>query len=251
MSIEMTTSAQTTFIQPDEAGAPAFHMRSLAPLAPEITTAAEPSANTSAEPSAATTTTVEPAAERVSVPVAPAEAVSLPLPVPTPLNVSALEPTYMRAYLDTFRILKDDNTCSRFFGGSSTAVEVLNRLTGQLKRKPLEKSTIAIRMSGDYILVQNHKTGVTYRLFDEATINSRGPLSGIPLGGSLNTSIGRFPTSTREAKALMLLHELGHLMRDSKGEWLLPNDGKDLKLSVRNTEIVEEHCLKQLLGLAE
>ena len=81
-------------------------------------------------------------------------------------------------------------------------------------------------MSGQYTNYHDQLTGVSYRLFDVATINSSGPFFDRSSTSSLSkVSIGRFSAHTREARALILLHELGHLVEGSDGKWLLPNDG--------------------------
>ena len=61
--------------------------------------------------------------------------------------------------------------------------------------------------------------------------------------------VGRFAAETRQAKALLLLHEMGHLVGTPDGGWLLPSDGGNPELSERNTRTVESQCLKQLLAL--
>lgn len=187
----------------------------------------------------------EPIPERVSAAVPAAESVAVPLPIPTPLKLESLPAALPSAYHDAFQILKDDNSCSRFFGGSVTAVEVLNRLAGQIKEKPLKDKMVAIEMSGDYALVRNDRTGASYRLFDKATLNSEGPF----VKSSSHRTFGSYPSHKDEAKALILLHEIGHLVRGEDGQWLLPNDGRDKDLSERNTQMVESHCVEQLSAL--
>jgi hypothetical protein len=107
-------------------------------------------------------------------------------------------------------------------------------------------------MSGGYTFYQNHRTGVTYRLFDRAMINRDGPFApgGRP-GAAPPTRVGRYASHTRPARALILLHELGHLVEGPGGGWLLPNDGGDYLLSERNTERVEAHCIEQLKAIRD
>ena len=173
-------------------------------------------------------------------------------PAPTPLDHSAERLVVGQAYKDVFRVLKDDNDCSRFFGGPRAAVTVLNEFARQLRRKPLGQYDIAMRMSGSYTTYHNQQTGASYRLFDEALINSNGAFAAVaPPSWGKRLQIGRFTAETREAKALMLLHELGHLIAVPGGWWLLPNDGGDSALSERNTRTVESRCLRQLLSLRD
>jgi hypothetical protein len=176
------------------------------------------------------------------------------LPAPTPLDLTAVKLADKESYADVFRVLKDDNTCSRFFGGPNRAVAVFNQLALQLRSRPLgmASKSIAILMSGSYTMYRDASTGASYRLFDEATINSNGPFAfRVQLRWSEQRMIGRFPAQTRQARALVLLHELGHLMEGASGSWLLPNDGKDFALSERNTRTVESRCAKQLLALED
>ena len=108
-------------------------------------------------------------------------------------------------------------------------------------------------MSGKYTMFHNATTGASYRLFDEATINSNGPFAMRvpPPSSTQRQMIGRFPAQSRQGRALTLLHELGHLLEGADGKWLLPNDGDSVSLSDRNTRIVEEHCVGQLLALKD
>jgi len=172
------------------------------------------------------------------------------LPAPTPLDAKLERLADKESYEDVFRVLKDDNSCSRFFGGPNRAVEVFNQLARQLRSKPLDADSIAVRMSGTYTKFHDALTGASYRLFEEAMINSNGPFAmRVPPPWSARKQIGRFAAETRQARALTLLHELGHLMQGADGKWLLPNDGDDAGLSDRNTRMVERHCARQLLAL--
>src|SRR5687768_4791132 len=171
-------------------------------------------------------------------------------PQPTPLDHEAEGLAVGETYGDVFRALKDDNSCSRFFGGPRVAVTVLNEFTRRLRRKMLGTADVGLVMSGSYTWYQDGKSGASYRLFDEAAINGNGPFFVVPPPTGTRFQVGRFPAATRPAKALMLLHELGHLIRGPAG-WLLPNDGGDAALSDRNTRTVESRCIEQLLALRE
>jgi hypothetical protein len=59
-------------------------------------------------------------------------------------------------------------------------------------------------------------------------------------------AVGRFPPGTRRARALILLHELGHLIENENGAWLIPDDGYDDATSSRNTLVVQRACRRQL-----
>jgi hypothetical protein len=168
---------------------------------------------------------------------------------PTPLDLSTEEVADRVSYADVFKILKDENSCSDFFGGPRLSLTVFNRLALQLRSRRLGSGMLAVLMSGSYTVFKDTDTGASYRLFEEAVINSEGPfaLRG-PSTWSSRLQIGRFPAETRQAKALILLHELGHLV-GTRGGWVLPDDGGDARQSERNTEAVESRCVKQLLAL--
>lgn len=178
-----------------------------------------------------------------------ARAEAAPPPVP-----SLLRPTGFAdaaSYSDAFRVLSYESSCSRFFGGPRLALTVLNGLAPRLRGRPLGQGGVGILMSGGYDIYRDGATGVTYRLFKEAFINSDGPfLMRVRIPQMARLRVGRFEAETRQAKVLLLLHEMGHLMGapDSKS-WLLPDDGGDAKQSERNTRTIESQCLKQLLAL--
>lgn len=167
-----------------------------------------------------------------------------------PLKLITEDAIYHTAYLNTFSILSEDNSCSRFFGGSIAAVEVLNELAVQLKRTHLYKG-IGIQMSGQYKTVITVATGNSYRLFEQAVVNANGPFyrhQGISWQPSM-PNVGSFSPATNEARVLMLLHELAHLMKGPDGQWLIPDDGRELEKSDQNTRVVERHCGEQIKGL--
>ena len=174
-------------------------------------------------------------------------------PAPASLMPSALKTTDPRkfspidiAYLDTFTILSNDNQCSQFFGGRY-AVSALTELVQHLKPKYFD-GNITIRMSGDTTTFQSQATGFSFRMFDKAEVN---------LGGSFFRNNGRgsvsnlFPANTRETRVVVLLHELGHLVRNAKREWLLPDDGASAVLSLANTERVVSVCRQQIDSLSK
>ena len=171
-------------------------------------------------------------------------------PQPTPLDHEAEGLAVGETYEDVFRALKDDNSCSRFFGGPRVAVTVFNEFARRLRRRMMGTAAVGLVMSGDYTTYQDGRSGASYRLFDEAAINNNGPFVVVPPPMGTRFQVGRFPAATRPAKALMLLHELGHLIKGPAG-WLLPNDGGDAALSDRNTRMVESRCMEQLLSLRE
>lgn len=178
-----------------------------------------------------------------------ARAEAVPLPAPQLLPPAGLADA--DSYADAFRVLSEESSCSRFYGGPRLALTVLNSLALQLRRRPLGPGPIGIRMSGEYTIYRDGAANGTYRLFKEALINANGPfLLRIALSHAPRMQVGRFPAEARQAKVLLLLHELGHLVLKPGGNgWLLPDDGGDTRLSERNTQTVESQCVKQLLAL--
>ena len=176
------------------------------------------------------------------------EAYTAPHPEP-PLalslpNVNQLTPLD-EAYLDAFSILKEDNTCSAFYGGPA-AIEVLNQLKLQLKPRLLDGS-VAVRMSGSTTNHMSLHDALSYRLFQKAELNLEGPFyRRVFYSGK---SIGGFPPNTREARVTILLHELGHLIGRRDRQWLLPNDGASEDLVRENTKRVIGFCGEQIRRL--
>jgi hypothetical protein len=168
------------------------------------------------------------------------------LPLPDSNKLSVLQ----KAYLDVYSILSEENSCSNFFGGSRS-IAALNRLLQQLRSSCLEHR-IAIRMSGSFTFYQDETSNLRYRLFDKVEVNSAGPFfkSSTPRGPTI-PFVGPFPPNTREARATILLHELGHLIESPGNGWLLVNDGNDSAKSEENTERVLKVCRDQIGSLRQ
>jgi len=156
------------------------------------------------------------------------------------------------AYYDALSILMEGNSCSDFFGGSSGSLEVFNGLMGRLS-KGYYPVAIGMRMSGSITTVVNDKTKRAYRLFDKVSINANGPFYRRTISKSEPTvpRIANFPPDSREIRVLMLLHELGHLMKGAEGNWLLPDDGNDAQLSSANSKKIDEVCGDQIRELGK
>lgn len=187
------------------------------------------------------------AAERARV-----EAVTrLAVPVPTPLVRLQGDETFQKAYADVYRILSEDNDCSRFFGGREVAARVFNGLAARLKPARLGSVRTGSTMTGGSYDVLHAPTGHKSRLFEKSFINSDGPFYRRRIAqGAAVPDIGSYQPATREARALILLHELGHLLRGADGGWLLEDDGGDELLSKRNTALVERNCGDELKALS-
>ena len=180
-------------------------------------------------------------AERERVPAKPDLS---PLAVPTPLARLSGDAVFKQAYADVYGILSTDNGCSRFYGGAAPAVYVFNQLAGKFKSGRIGGSRLAGQMSGEVTLITHAPTGLKFRLFEKTTLNTVGAFYRRQ-GGKTDESVprvGSFAPDTREARALILLHELGHVVKGARGGWLLGDDGEDPELSERNTGLVEASC---------
>lgn len=154
------------------------------------------------------------------------------------------------AYYATLNILSTDNQCSEFFGGAGQAVEIFKGLIARAK-KVYSPSPVGIQMSGATTNVFNSKTQKRYRLFDKVSINTHGPFyrKRVSNAEMAISRVGTFEPNTKEVRVLMLLHELGHLVKGPDGDWLLPNDGSSEIVSQHNSERIEEVCGDEIKGL--
>ena len=155
-----------------------------------------------------------------------------------------------QAYIDVFKILENQNTCSEFYRGPRTATTVLNGFVRRVKPESLVRG-VSFEMAGSPLIIRDPATGASYRLFEKTMVNTNGsfykrradPLRKFP------SDVGNFAPGSRAARALILLHELGHLIQDENGEWLIPDDGFDNKQSKANTLRVQQVCRKELNAL--
>lgn len=154
------------------------------------------------------------------------------------------------AFADAYLILREDNSCSQFFGNSENALQVLGELSARLQEMRLENDAVGIRMSGSYDNIISTQKRFSYRLFETAVVNTRGPFFSLMQRreGRINM-VGSFPGASREARALMLLHELGHLIKGADGAWLLPDDARDSRRGHLNTLTIERSCGKLIKEL--
>jgi hypothetical protein len=170
--------------------------------------------------------------------------------VAIPSALSSREPKKLglidRAYLDAFTILNDDNECSRLFGGKF-ATAALTEFVLRLKPTYLEHN-VAIRMSGNTTIMQSNRTGFTFRVFDKAELN----LSGSFFRNTTHSWIvSDFRPNSRETRVVVLLHELGHMVKSASDRWVLPDDGADRALSIANTKTVVSACREQIASLSK
>jgi hypothetical protein len=177
--------------------------------------------------------------------------VNLNIPAQSLWISSSRPPTLIdKTYLDAYTILRESNSCSRFFGGPRVATVVLNSLYPILETSLIENH-VGITMSGSITFVTDFQTGVRYRLFKRALINLRGPFyqSANSKTQDFFHKIGYYLANTREARVTMLLHELGHLLRGPDGGWLLPDDGDSHVQVAANTATIMNKCSEQIKAL--
>lgn len=170
-------------------------------------------------------------------------------------NARTLKHEYplQQTYKDVTSILASNNACSSFFGGTHAADEVLSRLVAQLQNHTLQNSRVGIEMSGPFTYYAPADGRLEYRLFTQATINTAGPFCKAKVfpAEPYVPRIGSFQPNTREARLLILLHELAHLVRARNGSWLIPDDGNMPALSAQNTALIETQCRQQILSIGE
>ena len=170
--------------------------------------------------------------------------------LPRPLVFTNKDWSLTRTYLDVFQILSNQNSCSSFYGGPKTATTVLNDFVALVKSEPLLRE-VSFLMGGQQRMIHDNATGAFYRLFERTLVNSNGSFYQRRSDPTrrIRFDIGSFAAGTRRARALILLHELGHLIQGENGSWLLPDDGKSGRQSDANTLRVQEVCRAQLRAL--
>jgi hypothetical protein len=169
---------------------------------------------------------------------------------PSALPLVVADDVFSSAYYDTLAILRAGNRCSDFFGGAST-VDIFDRLIARM-HKDYFQADIGIRMGGETENILNTQTNRRYRMFEKVELNANGPFYQ-KYSDSAHTlpGIGTYGPDTREARVLMLLHELGHTIKSDEGKWLLPNDGDDESLSRRNSIKIEKVCGAEISNLGQ
>jgi len=155
-----------------------------------------------------------------------------------------------QAYSDVFKILSDQNPCSSFYGGPRAATTVLNDFVVLVQSQPMQRE-VTFQMVGTPRVLRDPATGASYRLFDRTMVNTNGSFyqRRLELMREYPSDIGDFAPGSRQARALILLHELGHLIQDENGDWLIPDDGHNGPQSKANTLRVQQACRVQLATL--
>jgi len=166
---------------------------------------------------------------------------------PRPLVFAKRDWDLKQAYFDVFRILSNQNTCSSFYGGPRSATTVLNSFVTLVKSEPLVRD-VSFQMQGRLTVVHDPSTRRSYRLFQTIIVNTDGSFYQRRTDVMLKfpPDVGDFAPGTRPARALILLHELGHLIEGEDGAWLLPDDGFNKPQSKANTLRVQQACRKEL-----
>ena len=152
-----------------------------------------------------------------------------------------------QAYSDVFKILSDQNPCSSFYGGPRAATTVLNDFVVLVQSQPMQRE-VTFQMVGTPRLLRDPATGASYRLFDRTLVNTNGSFyqRRVELMREYPSDIGDFAPGSRQARALILLHELGHLIKGENGDWIIPDDGHNGPQSTANTLRVQQACRGQL-----
>jgi hypothetical protein len=154
-----------------------------------------------------------------------------------------------RAYLDAYKVLEADTSCGTYFGKGARSV--LDELVIKLRAQIILDTRIGLRMSGVYIIYLEPTEKIEYRLFERADLNSVGPFfraKAFPSERSV-PGMGSFAANTSGARALILLHELAHMIKKNDGAWLIPDDGDNAQLSRLNTITIETKCGEQIRAL--
>ena len=166
--------------------------------------------------------------------------------VTDPKKLSLIE----KAYLDAYTILNDDNACSRLYGGPP-AIAALNQLVQKLHPTYLNRN-IAIRMKGSTTIYQSYLNKFLFRVFDEVELNLDGAFyRSNGLSERRVPLVGKYQPNTRESRVVVLLHELGHMVRGKDKTWLFVDDGDDNLRSQKNSELLIDTCREQIEAIGK
>ncbi|HEX7332307.1 MAG TPA: hypothetical protein VF290_12465 [Pyrinomonadaceae bacterium] len=190
---------------------------------------------------------IAPAQEVKNGPVAIDEVAAPSEEMPPRLILVKKDWNLKQAYADVFKILSQENPCSNFYRGPRAATTVLNDFVLLVKAQPMLRQ-VTFQMAGTPRLLRDHATGASYRLFERTLVNTNGSFyqRRVELMREYPSDIGSFTPGSRQARALILLHELGHLIQNENGDWLIPDDGHNGPQSKANTLRVEQACRAQL-----
>jgi len=167
-----------------------------------------------------------------------------------------------RAVADARAILQRGGACATFFkdGYDSTdgMVNALDSLGEKLASQDLSsnENDVGIKQWGAETSVTYAPNGTQYRLFDNAVVNNNGPFFSAFYPGSSTVrprigSTSAYAAGSRQAQALMMLHELAHLIRKSGGgDYLIPGDGDDPDQSKTNTNTIDAACHDDINAVA-
>jgi hypothetical protein len=128
---------------------------------------------------------------------------------------------------------------------------ILDEFVIRLRAQTILDTRIGLRMSGRFIIRLEPNENIEYRLFEFIHLNTVGPFFRAKAFPSETyvPKMGTFAPNTRGARALIMLHELAHLIKRRDGSWLIPDDGQNVQLSRINTMTVEARCGEQIRAL--
>jgi RHS repeat-associated protein len=148
---------------------------------------------------------------------------------------------------DIGQIFSGDSDCTRFFGGMEVAPYILQRL--ELQPGSLPNRDVGIQMTfpttadGAYQNVQYRRPSTS------GVVNTDGPFYSAFYPGTSDRrpNVGPYRAGTAQARVLMVLHEMAHMIRPPGGTgWLIPNDGplhpNYPNQSRENTQTVHDVC---------
>jgi RHS repeat-associated protein len=159
----------------------------------------------------------------------------------------------IRAIGQVTSILLGSNSCTRFFsqgpGGLGAAKDALGYFNLNFRIANIfDSPNTGIRMSGQQGVDVDSNGQTRYRTFADIVVNATGPF--FMAVNRLN--IGDYRAYTDEARMLMILHELAHLVMGANGQYLIRNDDPKTTpgQSAANTEIVQGHCKTEIDSIA-
>jgi len=164
------------------------------------------------------------------------------------------------AVADVRAILSGDNPCTKFFQDSDVAKKALGAFAAKAEFGKLDDTATGIRQNSDskHPTVGYNADGSLYKsdqakpsaylVYGIITVNTYGPF--FALTGK--RKIGEYNDMSRQSRALQILHELAHVILDSKGRRLIADDGDGASASsAANTDIILQHCKDQINALGD
>jgi len=103
-------------------------------------------------------------------------------------------------------------------------------------------------MSGQQTINVDSNGQTRYRTYANIVVNTTGPF----FIAANRRDIGDYRAYTDEARMLMILHELAHMVMGANGQYPIRDDNPDTTpgQSAANTEIVQGHCKTEIDSVA-